>query len=61
MSYHHHNGNLSGGIVLTFVGCAILATAILGIDSSLVWKIFAGALLIVLGIIKLLNIGSRDE
>ncbi len=61
MSHHHHNGSLSGGIILVFIGCAILATAILGIESSLVWKIFAGALLIVLGVLKLFNIGGSNE
>ena len=60
MSHHHHNG-LSGGIILVFVGCAILATSVLGLESSLVWKMFGGALLIVLGIIKLFNIDRKYE
>lgn len=58
MSHHYNYGNLSGGITLMFVGGAILATTVFGLDSSLVWKVGIGALLIVLGLLKLFNIGQ---
>lgn len=57
---YYRSGNLSGGITLVFVGAAIIATTVFGVDSALVWKMFAGILLIILGLLKLFNIGEQN-
>lgn len=58
--YHFHFGNLSSSIFLLFIGGAILATTFFDIDPSLVWRVGAGATFIILGLLRLFNIGKND-